>query len=41
LQTICSPRHCREAFRRDRLLAIETNAELAVMDTLERRFDLA
>src|SRR5271165_2277901 len=36
LQTICSPRHCREAFRRDRLLAIETYPELAVMDPLER-----
>src|ERR1017187_5873766 len=33
-QTICSPRHSREAFVRDGLLAVEANSELAVFNAL-------
>src|ERR1035441_2472890 len=39
-QTVRCPRHRREAFGRDRLLAFEARPKLAIVDAFERRIDL-
>jgi hypothetical protein len=40
VQTISGPRQSREAFRSDRLLAVEAYSKLAVIDALKRSVDL-